>query len=543
MGKKIMRSLDGYQIADMEARSYLSKLLMFTPAQIGAMENGTNCMEVDGRYCISITLDKEIDPFAIWYQVSINGVNHNCYPGEKKKNGTRDLIDENGDVVAVVSGLTAAIYSDSVISSASISEAVEGSGRAKSGANITDVYLDDQYRIHIEMEDGSTFVTTSIYGAAIDEVLVQDNQPVDPGNKLWISDGAAEEIAVPTYEEYQNLKTEVDMLGDLTGVANTWQLVQWYVRTGKASEHFAIGDELVCNYRYQGQDYDFTWVVADIDREVTLSSGEKRNALILQSKYATIETLMFDKKEIIRDITETTAKAGWTYCDGNGDTINVKVGDPLPVPEHGSLGKYAISKDVALYGYNRYSHSAVRQWLNSVLPAGSWWSEQHFGDIEPSEHYTLDGFMLGLEKDFLNVVCPVAVTTMCNNSSDVYETGVDVTYDFFWLPSKEEVFGVPDQGNGLSDQPGDGVEGTVLPYWRLITGADKATDDALVGRTMTTIADKTTPCKWMLRSANRLDRHLIWGVVDYSPGALRLDFADELRDVARRHCAPVCAIC
>ena len=47
----------------------------------------------------------------------------------------------------------------------------------------------------------------------------------------------------------------------------SWLGVQANVRAGKAKQKYAIGDELIGTYTYNGTEYECPWVVLDNDRE------------------------------------------------------------------------------------------------------------------------------------------------------------------------------------------------------------------------------------------------------------------------------------
>ena len=114
--------------------------------------------------------------------------------------------------------------------------------------------------------------------------------------------------------------------------------------------------------------------------------------------------------------------------------LNLQPGDRVPYEQFtGIYHSIANSANIFSNGYNRWSHSAIRQWLNSDADAGEWWTSQHIGDTAPAQATTTDGFMKGLDEDFLNVVQPVKVTTATNTVTD--GGVIDITYDRFFLPS------------------------------------------------------------------------------------------------------------
>lgn len=250
----------------------------------------------------------------------------------------------------------------------------------------------------------------------------------------------------------------------------SWLDVLANVRAGKAKTKYAIGDELICNYTYNGASYECPWVVLDNDRTCTWEDGTTHPGLWLGMKYATIEDVQFDAAENnVVDLTEEpTALSGWYYWGVTGTTytaLNLSAGDTIPT-SYDSVRKCAINHvDVLRNGYNRWSHSAQRQWLNSDGGLGEWWTPQHDGDCAPSQLANIKGFMAGLDSDFLAVVQPVQVKTACNTVTDGGVT--DTTVDRFFLQSIEEVYGAPQ----IAD-----IEGPYFPYWKQVTGLENPTN-------------------------------------------------------------------
>jgi hypothetical protein len=111
----------------------------------------------------------------------------------------------------------------------------------------------------------------------------------------------------------------------------------------------------------------------------------------------------------------------------------------------------------ASYGYNRWSQSGIRQWLNSDASIGNWWSHQNVFDRPPDQLTSMRGFMAGLPEAFVEIVNPVKVTTALNTVSDTDIGTTEDTYDKFFLPSLEQEYIV----SQLTD-----VEGPYWPYWK-----------------------------------------------------------------------------
>lgn len=329
-------------------------------------------------------------------------------------------------------------------------------------------------------------------------------------------------MAAITNATLQEIATQVDRRNSILQkfinefTPTTWIGVQADVRAGKAKQRYAVGDELIGTYTYNNVTYECPWVVLDNDRECEWADGTKHPGLWIGMKYATPEDVQFDAAEQ-EDATEETAQEGLYYCGRNGNTftmLNLETGATIPYGsyEHVYHG-ITNHRDVFANGYNRWSHSGQRQWLNSDNTGiGEWWTPQHIGDCAPSQLSTLRGFKAGLPTDFLQVVTPVKIKTACNTVTD--GGVIDTTVDTFFLQSLEEVYGVPQ----LLD-----AEGPYFPYWKIITGLDEPTNgsgsDSNEARKIRRVSSPTGGAAFFrLRSASRGYSSSAWTV--YAGGYL-----------------------
>ena len=283
-----------------------------------------------------------------------------------------------------------------------------------------------------------------------------------------------------------------------------WATVRSDVRNRRADQ-YCIGDELTTKYTYQNQTYDFPWIVMDNQRPCLWEDGSEHPGLWLCAKYLPFETLSFDAPENER-ATETNALEGVFYYAAGGQAesgfikLDLNAGDPVPYGDYGIIIHNALDFsrdgqiDMGIYhnGYNRYAHSAVRQWLNSDYMSGGWWTPQHVGDCPMSTSYTIHGFMHSLDQSFTEMVRPVQIRTFADETGDV-----DITYDRFFPLSIEEIYArMTEEGTfppGLS-------EGPVFPYWKKTIGTPepKSFDSARI-RTV----PNGTPSPYHLRSGYR----------------------------------------
>lgn len=181
------------------------------------------------------------------------------------------------------------------------------------------------------------------------------------------------------------------------------------------------------------------------------------------------------------------------------------------------------------YGYNRWSQSAIRQWLNSDAAVGMWWNPQNVFDRPPTQLTTLRGFLAGLPEDFLNIVQQVKVVTALNTVTD---GGVDeITYDRFFLPSLEQEYIAPQKS---------GSEGAYWPYWKARLGLYSPQAQGSGGTNANhiryAIENHTSAQTVRLRSASRGYANYAWIV--YTSGYAYGNYATS----AIRP-APACVIC
>ena len=96
-------------------------------------------------------------------------------------------------------------------------------------------------------------------------------------------------------------------------------------------------------------------------------------------------------------------------------------------------------KDRVSYGSNKYTESAIRQWLNAGGAAASFWVSKSNYDLAPSWHSTLAGFRNGLDPDLLAVLGETTREVELNTVTD--GGGQATISDNIFLPSRMEIYG------------------------------------------------------------------------------------------------------
>lgn len=312
---------------------------------------------------------------------------------------------------------------------------------------------------------------------------------------------------------------------------DSFENVQKIVQSGLAEKVFAIGDQFICPWTdiASGKTYDWVWGIRDFC-SCELEDGSVVPGMIIQADYASPFSIQFDAPEN-EVATEAAFTDGYYYyiknTDGSFTLQDVTYGDAIPSgTTYYHSGIRDTTGNICRYGYNRWSHSAYRQILNSHAGKGEWWEPQHPGDVAPSGLNSTAGFLSGFEEDFLNVIGPVKVTTALNTVTDSALGATEDTYDTMFLLSIEQMYGQPQL---------TGAEGEALKYWKEATGLSAPGNGSNVGRITYALENKTSAQTVRLRSAYRGYSYFAWYV--NSAGNLHYNSATNAY-----RCAPACII-
>ena len=222
----------------------------------------------------------------------------------------------------------------------------------------------------------------------------------------------------------------------------------------------------------------------------------------------------------------TPLDSNLTLTEGSGGT---DLGSIASSTKYSASGVNNLQR--AGYGYNRWSMSAMRQYLNSDAAAGAWWEAKNPFDRAPQQLSSLAGFMAGFESDFLAALGKIKVTTALNTVSDSEIGTSEDTYDTFFLASLEQEYIAPQAA---------GVEGAYWPYWkeRLDLSSPQPTGSAGANANHIRYAydARTSAQTCRLRSALRGYASYTWSV--YTSG----DANGSTAATAGRGC-PACVIC
>lgn len=298
-------------------------------------------------------------------------------------------------------------------------------------------------------------------------------------------------------------------------------------RDGLGEFLLGIGDKVVTTWTDPDseQEYDVDNDVVHFPGEVVLQDGETAPGIILQWHYTLPFGTQFDEKEafyycetelvagtynvtmgiswgtnVVKDKTYqfTLANnvpaggvlAGFEYAPDRVPSqwqvksyTTVDAASPIETvgvsegSEGTSLGTMGAKPEGNLnsiyrcaYGYNRWSQSALRQYLNGS--GTDWWSPQNKWDRPPT-YVAKHGFLDGIPADELAVMRKAKVVTgvpYCEEGTSSQPV-VDTTYDLVFLPSLEQHF------LATNEAAMKGLEGDAWEYW--MRAAESSTPLAL----------------------------------------------------------------
>ena len=215
------------------------------------------------------------------------------------------------------------------------------------------------------------------------------------------------------------------------------------------------------------------------------------------------------------DRTVTTWAAGGTTAI---ETVTATIVASSAGTDLGTTGASGLNSVPRMqYGSNRWSTSAIRQYLNKS--GANWFASQEAFDVRPDQ-YEKKGFM---------TVRPVRVTTALN-SVEGHANATEDTFDTFFLPGLEQMNVTPQL---------DDAEGDVFEYWRARlglsgyapTGSGNAFDAFRIPALNANSAQSVR-----LRSANRSSANYSWSI--NSSG-----FANNYGAQGAIRFSPVCVVC
>lgn len=200
--------------------------------------------------------------------------------------------------------------------------------------------------------------------------------------------------------------------------------------------------------------YGSGWIAGE-SIQITLDEAPAENDQLYincETNYANNPTA--NKDWFVYGKGETVAKQSGKTSNG---TAGTKLGETHATDVYKTNGRVNAPVRV-VYGYNRWSQSALRQYLNSELLADAWWKPLNPWDRPVAQTTTVDGFLSGYAEDVRVHFKPIKHITVTCNADDNVE---DITYDQVFLASLEQMYCVPQFA---------GKEGEYWEYYKRLLG-------------------------------------------------------------------------
>ena len=386
----------------------------------------------------------------------------------------------------------------------------------------------------------------------------------------------------------QNAILRVANASSIAAVASDLRTIQQIVKNGYASQLFNVGDQIIVPWRdtVAGTDYTLPFDIVHFGN-VELQDGETVPGMFLQSHYAAPFGVQFSHQQAFYKVGEEPLAAGTYYLTfatswGNNVVANDNVcftltqdapagsllvgfyGAPDLVYTNWKVYVYASDRKTILetvdsvtkeargkylglwdafgnnkyglngfqrtaYGNNRWSVSALRQFLNSAKGANEWWEPQTDFDIVPDQ-INKAGWLTGFGEDFLSVLGKVKVKTALNTVVNAEkDLGFDETFDKFFVPSLEERHYTPQIAG----------EGEIWDYWKRASESATPLRTGVAYSNMITygVENHVAAQTVRFRSAGRGTANDVWNASTFG-GAYYYYYASN----AFRF-APACVIC
>lgn len=299
---------------------------------------------------------------------------------------------------------------------------------------------------------------------------------------------------------------------------SSWGDVQRIVRSGFASKFFSIGDQFVST---KG-DKQLVWDIIGIDQDTPADSNYTHSLTIQMHdcynslQFKAPEALYYAATGLVAGTYNFTLLSDYNSAYNGGKTHQFTL--TKAVPAGGQLmfpcGWYAPASTCKVSSYesaksttaietvgvtegnggtslgtadgettnmnhtyrlrcsfNKWSQSALRQWLNSDKAAGAWWTAQNNFDRPPTYAATTAGFLSDMDSEFLSAIGKVKKRTAKNTV--IEGGGYTDSEELMFLLSKSEVYACLE--NNIN-------EGEPYAYYKNNSDLSSASDDADTNR-------------------------------------------------------------
>jgi hypothetical protein len=254
-----------------------------------------------------------------------------------------------------------------------------------------------------------------------------------------------------SHATYGNIVFDVVDIGDATASAS-WVPSGYFDATPDAKPVTLLMNRCSYGAQFDAPEANYKVLVAiaagNVNISLTSSAVNSGNAATYD---LTVPAGGFAKDSLLRikDASPTTGPGAKLlyYATPTATAVEVTltpgaVNTPLTVsPTEAAQLSVQNHKDRVMYGSNNYAQSALRQWLNAAGAKTTFWLPKSIYDLPPSWNGTWDGFLNGMDAEFVAAVG--ATTRIVANNTVTDGGGVTASYtiaDKFFLPSAMEIY-------------------------------------------------------------------------------------------------------
>ena len=412
-----------------------------------------------------------------------------------------------------------------------------------------DASIEDDGSAVIKSLEGNTIVANQLVSPTNDNVSSSTNN----SGYSEIIDGTDKQIVALEIKG----KTELfkDTTEDLNYIINQ-------ITNDKGDDYYHAGDQLIINYTYNDTEYECPMNVVDHHDSTYSDNGTDvtKKALWLEWQYSTPLDTAFDPAEAMCTVSSNGLAAGTYYFTSGSTVYQFTLTDALTEGQQlrynedknliyiyadnktastgnvtlsvvteptgtnlGTLGGTDYDSAIAssflqddnnhilnvnariLYGYNRWSQSYIRQYLNSS--GTGWWTSQNIFDRAPTNVDSIVGFLSGLPADLVAKLKPTKLWIPKNTSDG---GGFDIVYDKIFTHSKKQMCWASDGEDSNTYQ---------WEYYRNLansivgTGNNFQNSQTYPGLIRYAVNAKTTAKNIWTTSASRGYTYTVWRVI------------------------------
>ena len=185
--------------------------------------------------------------------------------------------------------------------------------------------------------------------------------------------------------------------------------------------------------KYKGKSFQFS-----ITKAIPAGGQIRFNSYTSDYIWGTKKLTDYKLETFANNTTTTALESNINITEGTGGTY---LGD---LNSNGDSAHANMNSLQRGNGSNNWKQSAIRQWLNSNAPKNTFWRPTNNWDRPPVWLTSADGYLYGIDKEFINALSTVSRTHVTNTRFETpgfTKSSSYTTADKIFLASRTEVYG------------------------------------------------------------------------------------------------------